>query len=219
MNRLVIVGAGGHGKVIADIALKNGYKDIYFVDDNAKNNVMEFSIIGTLADIESLNDGKTDFVIGIGNNTVRKEIAEKYQVNWVSLVHPSAQIAFNASVGKGTVVMANAVVNVSATVGQHCIVNTGAIVEHDNVIGNYVHLSPNATLGGTVLVGALTHIGIGATVSNNVRICENSIVGAGAVAVKNIEQSGTYIGIPAQRIGGVTLSYIIPHIFIRERAA
>lgn len=200
MNRLVIVGAGGHGKVIADIALKNGYENICFVDDNIKDNVIGFPVVGRVADIECLNDGKTDFVIGIGNNAVRKSIAEKHQVNWVSLVHPSAQIAFNASLGKGTVVMANAVINVCAMIGDHCIVNTGAIVEHDNVIENYVHLSPNVTLGGTVLVGTLTHVGIGATVKNNVNICSFCIVGAGAVVVKSIEEAGTYLGVPVRKI-------------------
>ena len=196
MNRLIIIGAGGHGKVIADNAQKNGYKNICFVDDNTTGNVMGFPVIGTSADIECLNDGNTDFIIGIGNNTVRKEIAMKYQVNWVSIVHPSAQIAFSAEIGRGTVVMANAVINICATVGEHCIINTGAIVEHDNVIENYVHISPKVALGGTVRVGTLTHMGIGVTVKNNIDICPECTIGAGAVVVKNIKESGTYVGVP-----------------------
>lgn len=199
-NRLVIVGAGGHGKVIADIALKNGYENICFIDDNATGDCMGFPIIGTSSEIETLDDGKTDFIIGIGNNFVRKTIAEKYNVNWVTLVHPSAQIAVNVSVGKGTVIMAGAVVNVCATIGKHCIVNTGAIVEHDNVLKDFVHISPNAALGGTVCVGEKTHIGIGATVKNNIDICNDCIIGAGAVVVKDIKDSGTYIGVPAKEI-------------------
>ncbi len=199
-NRLVIVGAGGHGKVIADIALKNGYENICFIDDNATGDCMGFPIIGTSSEIETLDDGKTDFVIGIGNNSVRKTIAEKYNVNWVTLVHPSAQIAVNVSVEKGTVIMAGVVVNVCATIGKHCIVNTGAIVEHDNVLKDFVHISPNAALGGTVCVGEKTHIGIGATVKNNIDICNDCIIGAGAVVVKDIKDSGTYIGVPAKEI-------------------
>lgn len=199
MNRLIIVGAGGHGKVVADTALKIGYTNICYIDDNVKGDVIGFPIIGTGADIERLNDGSTDFVIGIGNNEIRKAVAESYTVNWVSLVHPSAQIAFNAEIGKGTVVMANAVVNVCAIVGEHCIINTGAIVEHDNVIENYAHISPNAALGGTVRIGSLTHVGIGATVKNNIEICSDCIVGAGAVVVKNIKESGVYIGVPARK--------------------
>ena len=99
MNKLIIIGAGGHGKVIADNALKNGYTDICFVDDHATGEVMGFPIVGTSADIPRLDDGKTDFIIGIGNNAVRKTIAEKYAVHWVSLIHPSAQIAACVTIG------------------------------------------------------------------------------------------------------------------------
>lgn len=186
--------------MIADIALKNGYKNICFADDHIKGDVMGFPIIRTCDDIESLNDGSTDFIIGIGNNAVRKTMAEAYNVNWVSIVHPSAQIAFNAEIGKGTAVMANAVVNVCATVGEHCIINTGAIVEHDNVIENYAHISPNVALGGTVRIGALSHIGIGATVKNNTDICSGCTIGAGAVVVKNIQEPGTYVGVPIRKV-------------------
>lgn len=199
MNRLVIIGAGGHGKVIADAALKIGYTNICYVDDHAQGNVIGFPIIGTSEDLEHLNDGNTDFVIGIGNNTVRKAVAESYTVNWVSIIHPSAQIAFHAKIGRGTVIMANAVVNVSATVGEHCIINTGAIVEHDNVIENYAHISPNVALGGTVHVGSLTHVGIGATVKNNTEICSGCTIGAGAVVVKSIIEPGTYVGVPIRK--------------------
>ena len=200
MNRLIIIGAGGHGKVIADNALKNGYTDICFVDDRATGKCMDFPIVGTSADIEKLNDGNTDFIIGIGNNAVRKKIAEQYDVNWVSLIHPSAQIAVNVSIGKGTAVMAGAVINACASVGEHCIINTRAVVEHDNVIEDYVHISPNAALGGTVHIGEQTHIGIGATVINNIDICGNCIIGAGAVVVRNIEEQGTYVGVPSRKI-------------------
>ena len=200
MNRLIIVGAGGHGKVIADNALKNGYTEIRFVDDHASGACMGFPIIGVCDDLRELNDGRTDFVIGIGNNAVRKLIAEKYDVNWVTVVHPSAQIAVNVSVGKGTVVMAGAVVNACAVIGEHCIINTGAVVEHDNIIGDYVHISPKAALGGTVRVGEQTHIGIGAVVRNNIDICDGCVVGAGAAVVKNIEKAGTYVGVPARKI-------------------
>lgn len=199
-NRLIIIGAGGHGKVIADNALKNGYFDINFVDDYATGMCMGFPIIGTTAEIDHLNDGKTDFMIGVGNNDIRKRIAEKYDVNWVTLIHPSAQLAVNVSIGTGTVVMAGAIINACATVGEHCIINSGAAVEHDCVIEDYVHISPNAALGGTVRVGEQTHIGIGAAVKNNIRICGRCTVGAGTVVVKNIEHPGTYIGVPAKEM-------------------
>lgn len=200
MNRLIIVGAGGHGKVIADNALKNGYTDIRFLDDQATGMCMDFPIIGVTGDIQSFDDGKTDFLIAIGNNAVRKQIAEKYCVNWVSLVHPSAQVGVHVSIGKGTVVMAGAILNPCSVIGEHCIINTGAIVEHDNVIEDYVHISPGAALGGTVRVGTLTHVGIGAVIRNNIEICEMCTIGAGAAVVKHIERSGIYVGVPAKEM-------------------
>ncbi|MEE1328778.1 MAG: acetyltransferase [Oscillospiraceae bacterium] len=199
-NRLIVIGAGGHGKVVADNAIKNGYTDICFVDDHATGTCMGFPIVGTGADVSSLDDGKTDFIIGVGNNEIRKRIAQAHDVNWVTLVHPSAQIGACVSIGKGTVVMAGAIINPCASIGEHCIINTGAIVEHDNVIGDYAHISPNVALGGTVRVGDLTHVGIGAVVRNNIQICGMSTIGAGAVVVKDIEKRGIYAGVPARVI-------------------
>ena len=199
-NRLVIIGAGGHGKVLADNALKNGYTDICFVDDKATGECIGFPIIGTCDEIGNLDDGATDFIVAIGDNEIRKQFAERYNVHWTTLIHPSAQIGIGVSVGTGTVVNAGAIINACATVGVHCIVNTGAIVEHDNVIGDFVHLSPGAALGGTVKVGSLTHIGIGAVVRNNIQICDRCMIGAGAQVVKNIDCSGTYVGVPARKM-------------------
>ena len=198
MNKLIIVGAGGHGKVIADIALKTGYTNICFVDDSAGGEVLGLPIIGKISDLSKLNDSATDFVIAIGNNKVRQAIAETYDVNWITLVHPSAQIAIDVTIDNGTVIMAGAVVNPSTKIGKHCIINTGAIVEHDNVIEDYVHVSPNVALGGTVRIGSLTHVGIGATIKNVITICPDCVIGAGAVVVKNIEKRGTYVGVPAK---------------------
>lgn len=207
-NRLVIVGAGGHGKVIADIALKIGYTDIAFADDNAEGSCMNYPIICKSTNIELQNDGNTDFVIAVGDNAIRKRIAEEHNVNWVTLIHPSAQIGANVKIGVGTVVMAGAVVNSCATIGEHCIINTCAVVEHDNTINNYAHISPNASLGGTVHVGECTHIGIGASVKNNIEICKNCTIGAGAIVVNNIVEESFYIGIPAKKSGVILNSLI-----------
>ena len=198
MNRLVIIGAGGHGKVIADISMKCGYTDICFLDDHAVGMCMGFPIAGTSAELVLMNDGATDFVIAVGSNATRRKIAERFHVNWVTLIHPSAWIAADVTIGQGTVVMAGAMINPSARVGAHCIINTGSIVEHDNVLEDYVHISPRAALAGTVRIGEETHVGIGAVVRNNITICSNCTIGAGAVVVKDITKSGTYIGVPAR---------------------
>lgn len=198
-NRLVIIGAGGHGKVVADIALKNGYSDIVFVDDGAKGTCMGFSIVGTTEKLACLNDGRTDFVIAVGNNAIRKQIAKQHSLPWATLVHPAAQIGVGVKISSGTVVMAGAVINPCTTIGKHCIINTCSVVEHDNMLADYVHISPRAALGGTVCIGEETHVGIGSVVRNNIEICKNCIIGAGAVVVKNIEISGIYVGVPARK--------------------
>ncbi len=199
-KKIVIIGASGHGKVIADIALKTGYEVVGFLDDN--ETVEEncgFPVLGKTKDIVKYKD-QCKFVIAIGNNSIREKVAEQYNVQWATLIHPTAVLGINVQVGEGTVVMANAVINPCASIGKHCIINTGAIVEHDNDLEDYVHISPNATLAGTVCIGRKTHIGVGACVKNNITIAGNVVVGAGAAVVKDITDAGVYVGVPARRM-------------------
>ncbi len=199
-ENVIIIGAGGHGKVVADIAIMNGCNILGFLDDDTqKVSVMGFEVLGRIMDIARFSS-KAKFIIAIGDNSIRKEVAEAYDVNWCTLIHSKAVIGSEVKVGEGTVVMADAVINTSAMVGSHCIINTGAIVEHDNSIGDFVHLSPRTVLAGGVNVGFKTHIGTGAVINNNIYICEDCIIGSGAVVVKNIYNPGTYVGVPARRI-------------------
>lgn len=201
MNNLVIVGASGHGKVIADIAEKVGYTDIVFLDDNPK--VESCGIYKVVGECKSALSYKTsDFIVAIGNTKVRRKIQSeliKMGLHIVSLIHPAAVISPNVKIGVGTVVMAGAVINPCSVIGQGCIINTCASVDHDCRIGDYVHVSVGAHVAGTVTIEDNTWIGAGATVSNNVKIVEDCMIGAGAVVVRNIIESGTYIGIPAKK--------------------
>ena len=197
MKKVIIIGASGHAKVIADIVIKNGDKLVGFLDDNIQlpDKVIGYPYLGVISNYSKYADDCC-FVIGIGNNSIRKRIAENMNVKWYTAIHPSAQIAIDTVIGEGTVVMADAVINTSAKIGKHSIVNTASVIEHDNVIGDYVHISPNATLCGTVNIGNLTHIGAGVTVKNNVSVCQDVIVGAGGVVVKDIITAGIYVGVP-----------------------
>ena len=199
-ENVIIIGAGGHAKVIADIIIKSGDNLLGFIDDNKSGEMLlGYPVLGKTEDIYKFKkDAK--FIIGIGNNYTRKQVSEKYALNWHTATHPSAVIALDVSISEGTAVMANAVINVSAKIGKHCIINTGAVVEHDNIIGDYAHISPNAVTAGTVSINELTHLGIGATVRNNISICAECVIGAGAVVVKNIVDKGTYVGVPANKI-------------------
>lgn len=192
-KNVIIIGAGGHGKVIADIVRKSGGDFMGFLDDDTSKE----NVIGRICDCEKHRD--CYFVIGIGNNKIRKKIAEQYpELKYYTAIHPAAVLSLNVKIGTGTVIMANAVINDSAEIGNHCIINTGSIVEHDNYIEDYVHISPNATLCGTVRIGKETHIGAGAVVKNNISICGNVTVGVGAAIVKDINIPGIYVGVPGQ---------------------
>lgn len=199
-KKLIIIGASGHGKVIADIALKMGYDIQGFLDDDDSiKDILGVPILGNVAKIKKYQKDY-EFVIAIGNNSIREKIAKQYDVQWATLIHPSAVIGIDVEIGEGTVVMANAVINPSAKIGKHCIINTGAIVEHDNRLEDFVHISPNAVLAGTVSVQKRTHIGAGACVKNNLEITSDVVVGVGATVVKDIIKPGVYIGTPVRSL-------------------
>lgn len=204
MNRLLIIGASGHGKVLADIALKNGYRDIYFIDDDTSiTSLGEYAVIGTFETVFSFDINEYDVIVGIGNASVRRRMQKRleesnYKV--VSLIHPTAVIAHDVKIGSGTAVMAGAIINPGSIIGKGCIINTSASVDHDNIIGDFVHISVAAHTAGTVTVGNNTWVGIGAAVINNINVTSDVMIGAGAVVVKDIIESGTYIGVPAVKI-------------------
>lgn len=199
VKRLVIIGASGHGKVIADIARKNGYKEIVFLDDDESvHECGGYPVIGKSSEAGTID---ADIIIGIGNAGVRKTIQESVDKNKiVTLIHPDAVVAEDVVMGAGTVVMAGAVINPGTHIGKGCIINTCSSVDHDCKVGDYVHISVGSHLCGTVSVGNETWIGAGATVSNNVNICSDCMIGAGAVVIKDIKESGTYVGSPVRKI-------------------
>ena len=199
MRKLAIIGASGHGRVVADIARKNGYSEIVFLDDD--ENIHEcggYPVIGKSAEAGMID---ADVIVGIGNASVRRRIQESIpDEKLIILIHPDAVVAEDIVIGTGTVVMAGTVINPGARIGKGCIINTCSCVDHDCEVGDYVHISVGSHLCGTVSVGSGTWIGAGATVSNNISICPDCMIGAGAVIVKNIDSAGTYMGVPARRI-------------------
>lgn len=201
MKKIAIIGASGHGKVIADIAKKNGYDDCIFLDDNEDVKFCSsIPVIGRCSDFVRFAD--RDFIVAIGNSQVRKRIQEQLTdsgMTIATLIHPAAVIADSVNIGVGTVVMAGAVINPDVSIGEGVIINTSSSVDHDCVIGDFVHVSVGANISGTVEIGNQTWIGVNAAVSNNVKICGNCMIGAGAVVVKDIDIPGTYIGVPAKK--------------------
>jgi sugar O-acyltransferase (sialic acid O-acetyltransferase NeuD family) len=203
-NRLLIIGASGHGKVVADIALKmNKWKIIAFLDDDKSiNSSMGLEVIGTSDDVFTHID-EYEIFVGIGNNTTRQRVHEMLETSGASipvLIHPNAVIGSQVDIENGTVVMAGAVVNCCTKIGKSCIINTGSTIDHDNFIEDFVHISPGAHLAGTVKVGQGSWLGIGSVVSNNISITNRCKVGAGSVVVKDLTEPGVYVGVPVRRV-------------------
>ncbi len=197
MNRLIILGASGHGKVISDIAEKNGYTDIVFVDDNEQvKECVGYPVIGKIADAEQMIGDK---IVAIGTPQIRERIQNRIS-GLITLIHPDTVISRRVEIGTGSVVMAGAIINSDTIIGKGTIINTGSSVDHDCKIADYCHISVGAHVAGTVEIGTRTWIGAGATVINNVKICSDCMIGAGAVIIEDINKKGTYVGVPAKRI-------------------
>lgn len=200
-KQLVIIGAGGHGSVIADIARLNGYESIVFLDDGCTERADGYPVVGRVSD-HPRYAADADFFVAIGGNATRQRLTGLLTDSGASiatLIHPAAVIGENVTVGQGTAIMAGAVVNPGATVGDGVILNTCASVDHDCRVGNFVHIAVGAHLCGTVTVGDGSFICAGATVVNNISVCEGVTVGAGAVVIRDITEKGTYVGVPAKK--------------------
>ena len=201
MKDLLIIGAGGHGRVIADIAQKLGrYGSIAFLDDGEAQESMRLAIVGKIADMEKYV-ATHDIFVAIGDSNTRKEIMEGLFTMGASiptLIHPSAVLGACVELGVGTAVMAGAVIGPCSKLGMGVILNTCSSVDHDCSIGDYSHIAVGVHVAGTVRVGSLVFLGAGVTVKNNVNICSDCVIGAGAVVIETICDKGTYVGVPAR---------------------
>lgn len=203
MTRLAILGASGHGRVVADAALLSGWSEVIFFDDawpHTRNNG-PWPVEGKTADLLQRRTTFDAALVAIGDNQTRLSRQSELlagKIMLATVLHPAAVVSPYARVGAGSVIVAGAVVNAFAVLGSGCIVNTGASVDHDCVLGDGVHVSPGAHLGGTVRVGEASWIGIGSAVKEGVSIGARVTVGAGAAVVDDIPDGLTVIGVPAR---------------------
>ena len=204
MKKIAIVGASGHGKVVADLAELCGFEVTFFDDAYPqRQNVTHWTVAGSFADLLNQQQKYSCAIVAIGNNPIRmklsKQLSEK-GFTLPTLVHPKAVISQYASINNGSVVFAYVVVNAFAQIGSNCIINTAAVVEHDCVLGDGVHLSPNVALAGGTVVGDYCWLGIGTVTLQLARVGNNSIVGANSTVIKDIPADVTAIGSPAKVI-------------------
>jgi len=202
MKKLALLGAGGHARVIADMALISEWSSVSFFDDawpdKSKNG--EWDVAGNISMLIENISNFDGVIVAIGDCDTRCKMQEqlvKADAPLVTIIHPSACVSPRANLGAGIAVMANAVVNAFASLGDGCVVNTGAIVEHDCCIGDFVHIAPGAIVLGAVTVGNGTWIGAGSTVRQGETIGKNAMVGAGSVVVKPVADGLTVVGCPA----------------------
>ena len=192
---LYILGAGGHSKVVIEIAEDLGYKIISILDDNPSvENIFQYKVFPSS---DNINISENLF-LAVGNNINRKKIASKFTAPELNLIHPSAVVSKRTIFGYGNAVMAGVVINSSVKIGNHCIINTSACIDHDCKIDDFVHISPNASLAGNVRVMEGAHVGIGATVKQDITIGKWSVVGAGAVVINDVPNNAVVVGNPAR---------------------
>ena len=202
MKRLAILGASGHGKVVADCAECADWNEIVFFDDAWPKIEVNgnWSVVGDTQSLLNTISQYDGVIVAIGHNETRlnKQLElTKYGACIVSVIHPDAVVSQYAKLGNGSVVMAGVIINADTKLGLACIVNTGATIDHDCILGDAVHISPGVNLAGAVLIGDNAWIGIGSNIRQLTEVGVNTIVGAGSVVVKNIDANSTVVGNPA----------------------
>lgn len=207
MDKIIVIGGGGHAKVAISIMRKlNCYNIIGYVDNIDKGNILETAYLGTddilAVLIKKQNVDKA--VIGVGSmldNSIRHTLCKKLRnlgYSFPRIISPDAAINEDVLIGEGTLLMDSVVINAGTRIGSFSILNTNSSVDHDCIIGDFVHIAPGATLCGGVKIGNNAFVGAGATIIQYKSIGENCIIGAGAVVVKDCLESGKYVGIPAR---------------------
>ena len=208
--KLLLIGASGHAKVIIDMIDKAGAHEIIGLvaeDPTVDGMLCGYPILGGLDALPLISAERRfdGLIVAVGDNWRRSEVARRIltslpAADFVSAIHPSAQIARCVDIGRGTVVMAGAVINSGCRIGQHCVVNTRASIDHDSVIGEFVSIAPAAALGGNVRVGDFSAICLGSMVIHGLNIGEHTVVGAGATVVRDVPSYVVAYGTPARVI-------------------
>ena len=204
----VIIGAGGHGRVVLDIMQHEGRHEVVgFLDSNPDlhGRLMDgVEVLGPIQRLAGLKEqGVLGAIVAVGHNGTRRSFGEQVQRlghELVSAIHPSANIANNVSMGRGVVVAAGALVCAHCQIGDGVILNTGCLVDHETMIGTACHLCPGVKIAGRVTIESGAFVGIGATVIQHVRVGHDSVIGAGAVVLKDVPPMSTVVGLPAREI-------------------
>ncbi len=193
---MILYGASGHGKVIADILKKSGIYEIMFWDDDPQVRIEGYKVVQVPEEYAN----EDEVILSIGNNATRFKIAGTGIYKWGKAIHPNAIIAENVTIENGSVLMAGVIVNSCTKIGAHCIINTSSSVDHDCIIDSFVHISPNATIAGGVKIGTGAWIGAGAVLIQNIKIGKWAIIGAGSILISDVPDYAVVVGNPGRII-------------------
>jgi sugar O-acyltransferase (sialic acid O-acetyltransferase NeuD family) len=195
---VVVIGAGGHGKVVVSALLEAGINVRGIFDDDEKKwglEVLGVPVCGPVSEAEQHGDFA---ILGIGGNEMRKRLAESLNLRWRTIIHPRAWVHPSVLLGEGSVAFAGAIIQPDTAVGNHVIVNTGALIDHDCEIGDYVHIAPGTKLAGQVKLEEGVFLGIGSSAIPGVSVGAWTTVGAGAAVVNDLPANVTAVGVPAR---------------------
>lgn len=203
MNKLIIVGTGGHGRVVADVAKRSGlYEAVAFLDDVAPSKDFAYTYLGRIEDFPKYAHNY-DLVVAIGNNRIREKITrllKEQGAKMATVVDPDAIIGSDVTIGPGSVILPRAVVNTGTVIGEGVIINTASTLDHDCVLGDFCHIAVGASLAGAVTVGARTWIDAGAVVKTHIRICDDCKIEVGSAVNCDLNEACAYAGVPAKKV-------------------
>lgn len=200
---IMVYGAGGHGRVVAEAAELGGLRVVGFFDDWAAELGGRAGKWGVVGDRQLLREFRAHVIVAVGENATRLRLMdelESQQHSLASVTHPSAIVSTSATIGPGVFIGPRAVVNAEARIGRGAIINSGATVEHHNTVGDAAHIGPGAVLCGGVTVGRLTLIGAGAVIVPGVKVGDGAVVGAGAVVVRDVPTGAKVVGNPGREV-------------------
>jgi len=208
-KKIVLIGGGGHCKVVISILKKLDNFEIVGIVDNYKedSSISGIKITGTDNDLKDIYKNGTQYALitvgSVKDNTKRYKLfnmAKEIDFKFPVIISHEAVVDESVKIEEGSVIMPGSIINIDSFIGKNCIINTGSIIEHDCKIGNHCHLSPGVHISGAVNIGELSFIGIGATIIQGIKIGKNVTIGAGSVAIKDIPDNVIAVGNPAKII-------------------